>query len=291
MMYLSTRRRARRRMCRPRRWLRLLPLIAALKVEAARPVQAQGSVEASMLADTVGRACCPLAATSKAHWRLPWVADSARPAGPLTHWLETVAHRGGGGAARGAARLGHRVAPRVGGSLAVFTLRGAATDSGGVSGLSFPPRRLHAPRTHGGRVRPERGGGAGAPRPSRTRAAVRRLQSVGYRCYQLPQTRRRRRPPLRRPSATSFPSYHTTQAFIGATVLAEEYGGRRGGGWIMAGGFTLATATGAMRLLNNRHWSSDVLAGAGIGILSTESGICRVSGGAASLVQPLRQAA
>ncbi len=69
---------------------------------------------------------------------------------------------------------------------------------------------------------------------------------------------------------SSFPSYHTTQAFVGATVLAEEYGGRPGGGWLIAGGYAMATATGVLRLLNNQHWSSDVLVGAGIGILSTE---------------------
>lgn len=67
---------------------------------------------------------------------------------------------------------------------------------------------------------------------------------------------------------TSFPSYHTTQAFTGATFLAEEYGGRSG--WYAVAGYTVATATGALRLLNNAHWSSDVLVGAGIGILSTE---------------------
>ena len=46
--------------------------------------------------------------------------------------------------------------------------------------------------------------------------------------------------------------------------------------WYSIAGYTLATATGVMRVLNNRHWISDVLSGAGIGILSTELayGIC-----------------
>ena len=35
-------------------------------------------------------------------------------------------------------------------------------------------------------------------------------------------------------------------------------------------GYSVATATGIMRVLNNRHWVSDVLSGAGIGIMSTE---------------------
>ena len=35
-------------------------------------------------------------------------------------------------------------------------------------------------------------------------------------------------------------------------------------------GYGIATATGVMRVLNNRHWVSDVLSGAGIGIFATE---------------------
>lgn len=42
--------------------------------------------------------------------------------------------------------------------------------------------------------------------------------------------------------------------------------------WYSVAGYTIATATAYSRLLNNRHWISDVLAGAGIGILSTELG-------------------
>ena len=34
----------------------------------------------------------------------------------------------------------------------------------------------------------------------------------------------------------------------------------------------MATATGAMRVFNKKHWVSDVVAGAGIGILSAEVG-------------------
>ena len=37
-------------------------------------------------------------------------------------------------------------------------------------------------------------------------------------------------------------------------------------------GYGVATATGVMRVLNNRHWVSDVMSGAGIGIMSTELG-------------------
>src|SRR5574344_418215 len=39
-----------------------------------------------------------------------------------------------------------------------------------------------------------------------------------------------------------------------------------------AGAYTLATTTGLMRVANNKHWLSDVMTGAGIGIISTELG-------------------
>ncbi|MCX6225677.1 MAG: phosphatase PAP2 family protein [Bacteroidia bacterium] len=35
-------------------------------------------------------------------------------------------------------------------------------------------------------------------------------------------------------------------------------------------GYTVAAGTGFMRMYNNRHWLTDVAAGAGIGILSTK---------------------
>ena len=73
----------------------------------------------------------------------------------------------------------------------------------------------------------------------------------------------------------SWPSGHTATAFSAATILHKEYGLTRSP-WFSVGGYALATATGVMRVLNNRHWISDVLSGAGIGILSTELayGIC-----------------
>lgn len=67
----------------------------------------------------------------------------------------------------------------------------------------------------------------------------------------------------------SFPSGHTANAFFGATVLAEEYGDKSV--WYTIGGYTVATTTGTFRMLNNRHWLSDVLIGAGIGILSAKA--------------------
>ena len=69
----------------------------------------------------------------------------------------------------------------------------------------------------------------------------------------------------------AWPSGHTATAFLAATILHKEYGMTRSP-WFSVGAYTLATATGVMRVLNNRHWISDVLSGAGIGILSVELG-------------------
>ncbi len=69
----------------------------------------------------------------------------------------------------------------------------------------------------------------------------------------------------------SWPSGHTATSFAGATILHKEYGLTRSP-WYSVAGYGVATATGIMRVLNNRHWVSDIMAGAGIGILSTELG-------------------
>ena len=68
----------------------------------------------------------------------------------------------------------------------------------------------------------------------------------------------------------SFPSGHTATAFMTATMLTKEYGHKSP--WVGIGAYTAASATGLMRMANNKHWLSDVLTGAGIGILSTELG-------------------
>ena len=72
-------------------------------------------------------------------------------------------------------------------------------------------------------------------------------------------------------TANSWPSGHTATSFVGATLLHKEYGLTRSPWWSVAG-YGVATATGVMRVLNNRHWVSDVMSGAGIGIMSTELG-------------------
>ena len=68
----------------------------------------------------------------------------------------------------------------------------------------------------------------------------------------------------------SFPSGHTATAFMTATMFTKEYGHKSP--WVGVGVYSVATATGLMRMANNKHWLSDVLTGAGIGILSTEVG-------------------
>ena len=57
---------------------------------------------------------------------------------------------------------------------------------------------------------------------------------------------------------------------MAATMLHKEYGPRSP--WYSIAGYSMATVTGVSRMLNNKHWFSDVLVGAGIGILSVELG-------------------
>lgn len=68
----------------------------------------------------------------------------------------------------------------------------------------------------------------------------------------------------------SFPSGHTATAFMKATMLNKEYGYKSP--WIGVGAYAAASATGLTRMANNKHWLSDIMVGAGIGILSTELG-------------------
>ena len=72
-------------------------------------------------------------------------------------------------------------------------------------------------------------------------------------------------------TSNSFPSGHTATAFMAATILHKEYGLTRSL-WYSVGGYAVATGIATFRVMNNRHWISDVMAGAGIGILSTELG-------------------
>ena len=69
----------------------------------------------------------------------------------------------------------------------------------------------------------------------------------------------------------SFPSGHTATAFMFATMLHKEYGTTHSPLYSVLG-YSLATGTALSRQMNNKHWFSDVLTGAGIGIVSTELG-------------------
>lgn len=69
-------------------------------------------------------------------------------------------------------------------------------------------------------------------------------------------------------SKRSFPSGHTATAFMGAEFLYQEY--KDVSLWYGFTGYLVATGTGFLRMYNNKHWLTDIVAGAGIGILSTK---------------------
>jgi len=62
----------------------------------------------------------------------------------------------------------------------------------------------------------------------------------------------------------SLPSGHAAVAFALATSLARETPDK----WTDLGLFTLATVTAYARMHDDKHWASDVVLGAGVGILS-----------------------
>lgn len=63
---------------------------------------------------------------------------------------------------------------------------------------------------------------------------------------------------------TSFPSGHTTASFAVASVIATQY---RDSKWIPVTAYSVATLAGLSRIYDNKHWLSDVVAGAAIGTL------------------------
>lgn len=73
-----------------------------------------------------------------------------------------------------------------------------------------------------------------------------------------------------RPDGTdhdSFPSAHACIAFAGAELTRLEYGW----GW-GAAAYVMATGVAMLRMFHDRHWLSDVLFGAGLGILCAQAG-------------------
>jgi hypothetical protein len=67
----------------------------------------------------------------------------------------------------------------------------------------------------------------------------------------------------------SFPSGHTSNAFAGAEFMSQELSGNSVYYGLL--GYAFATTTGVFRIYHQDHWFSDVVAGAGIGILSTKA--------------------
>ncbi len=67
----------------------------------------------------------------------------------------------------------------------------------------------------------------------------------------------------------SFPSGHTANSFLGAELLYQEYKDKSI--WFGISGYAVATSVGALRMYHNRHWFTDVVTGAGIGILTTKA--------------------
>lgn len=64
---------------------------------------------------------------------------------------------------------------------------------------------------------------------------------------------------------SSFPSGHTTVAFAAATVYALEY---KNTPWVPVLAYSAASLIGMSRITENKHWTTDVLAGAALGYLS-----------------------
>ena len=67
----------------------------------------------------------------------------------------------------------------------------------------------------------------------------------------------------------SFPSGHTSNSFLGAEFMAQELNSKSVYYGIV--GYAFATTTGLFRIYHQNHWFSDVVAGAGFGILSTKA--------------------
>lgn len=75
-----------------------------------------------------------------------------------------------------------------------------------------------------------------------------------------------------RPDASNeygFPSGHTANAFAGATFLAMEYG--QDYKWVPYAAYSFAGGLGALRVAHNKHYWSDVIFGAGLGILTMKA--------------------
>ncbi len=89
---------------------------------------------------------------------------------------------------------------------------------------------------------------------------------MSFSLYALKHSTRRLRPDGS--DRLSFPSGHTANAFAGAEFMAQELGGVSP--YYSVVGYAFATTTGVFRIYHEDHWLSDVIAGAGFGILATK---------------------
>jgi membrane-associated phospholipid phosphatase len=64
-----------------------------------------------------------------------------------------------------------------------------------------------------------------------------------------------------------FPSGHTAATFAKAEFMRQEY--KDVSPLYGVSAYTMAAATSYLRIYNDKHWSGDVIAGAGIGMMST----------------------
>lgn len=71
-----------------------------------------------------------------------------------------------------------------------------------------------------------------------------------------------------RSNDNAFPSGHTSVAFATGAVAYEEL--KHSSPVLAYSSYGFATITGGLRMANNKHWVSDVLVGAGLGILVTK---------------------
>lgn len=74
-----------------------------------------------------------------------------------------------------------------------------------------------------------------------------------------------------RPDGTDnrgFPSGHAATVFAGATALSIEY--KDNYPWVPYAAYTVAAGVSSLRVVHNKHYWSDVLVGAGLGILSSK---------------------
>lgn len=103
---------------------------------------------------------------------------------------------------------------------------------------------------------------------TRTIAIATSFLIMGSTVYGLKKITKINRPDMS--NNDSFPSGHTAMAFMGAEFLWQEYKDKSV--WYGIAGYAVATGTAYLRMYNNKHWFTDVVTGAGVGIISTKMG-------------------